>query len=74
MFIQTKLEIKSRSFHIELSLKQANPAFNADIKPLLLPEHAEQYPIEEAYKILFCDFLPTLKKKAYFFIILLSIN
>lgn len=53
-------QVSRAEFEKNLSLKRDNPAFNADINPLLPQEQAKQYQIEEAYNILFRDFLPKL--------------
>ncbi len=53
-------QVSRAEFEKNLSLKKDNPAFNADINPLLSQDQVKQYQIEEAYKILFLDVLPKL--------------
>ena len=53
-------QVSRAEFERNLSLKRDNPAFNADIHPLLPRDQVKQYKIEEAYTILFRDFLPKL--------------
>lgn len=52
--------ISRAEFEKNLLLKQKNPVFISDIKPLLSPKHVKSYQFEEAYNILFRDFLPKL--------------
>ncbi len=54
------MQVSRAEFERNLSLKRDNPAFKGDIYPLLSQDQAKQYPIEEAYSILFRDFLPKL--------------
>lgn len=53
-------QVSRAEFEKNLFLKQNNPVFIGDIKPLLSPNHAKSYQLEEAYNILFQDFLPNL--------------
>ncbi len=53
-------QVSRAEFEKNLSLKQKSPVFISDIKPLLSPNHAGSYQLEEAYNILFHDFLPKL--------------
>ena len=41
-------------------MKKKNLVFNNDIRPLLPPEQIKEYKIEEAYEIVFRDFLQKL--------------
>ena len=53
--------VSRAEFERNLSLKQTNIVFNNDIKPLLSLDQVKQYQIEEAYEIVFRDFLTRLK-------------
>ncbi|MCW5590393.1 MAG: nucleotidyl transferase AbiEii/AbiGii toxin family protein [Legionellales bacterium] len=54
------IQVSRAEFEKNLFLKQNNPVFNNDIKPLLSSEQVKQYQIEEAYKLIFRDFLSKL--------------
>ncbi|MCC2666595.1 MAG: hypothetical protein K0S63_511 [Gammaproteobacteria bacterium] len=56
-----KVYVSRAEFEKNLSLKQNNPVFNNDIRPLLSLEQIKKYQSDEAYRILFQDFLPRLK-------------
>lgn len=55
-----KGRVSRAEFEENLFLKQKSPVFNGDIRPLLSLVQAKEYRIEEAYRILFQDFLPRL--------------
>jgi len=53
-------KISRAEFEKNLFLKRNNPVFNQDIQPLLALEQVTDYKIDEAYTLLFTDFLPKL--------------
>lgn len=55
-----KIHVSRAEFEKNLSLKKKSPVFNSDIRPLLSAHQTKQYQVQEAYEILFRDFLPRL--------------
>lgn len=53
-------KISRAEFEKNLYLKKNNPVFNQDIQPLLSNEQVLSYKIDDAYNILFSEFLPKL--------------
>ena len=54
------VSVSRAEFEKNLTLKQKSSIFNSDIRPLLTAVQAKQYHSDDAYAILFCDFLPKL--------------
>lgn len=58
---EENFQVSRAEFEKNLTMKQKTPVFISDIKPLLSPNYAELYQLEEACNILFRDFLPKLR-------------
>lgn len=54
------VQVSRAEFEENLCLKRRSPVFNSDIGPLLTTDQLRKYQMEEAYELLFRDFLPKL--------------